>query len=293
MYIQHARMAAEVVHKVNGVRMPHFITQDEVDKLKTFPLRSDDVWVVAYPKAGSTWTQQIVKLILNGGVSDGKVLSESVPWLEALRYMYPHIAAEQLPPPRIFQSHFMYDRMPCGLPNCTPGKYIYVVRNPKDLAVSYYYHHRGLKNLHRGEVEWKEFFETFVSGEADFGDYFEHVLGWWLHKDDNNVLFLKYENMKRDLSTAVACIANFIGKDLSPALLAKIVAKTTFDEMKTDPNANHSWNAHHRDPNEPPFMRKGTVGDWKNLFTAEQSTRIDSLYSSKLLAAGLELEFGG
>ena len=279
------------VHTVNGVVMPHFITQEEVDKLKSFPLRSDDVWVVAYPKAGSTWTQQIVRLIHNDGDDDGKVLSESVPWLEALDHMYPHVKPEQLPSPRIFQSHFMYDNMPCGPPNTTRCKYIYVVRNPKDLAVSYYYHHRGFKKLHLGGVQWEDFFESFASGQAHFGDYFEHVLGWWAHRDDANVLFLKYEDMKKDLPTAVARIAKFIGKDLSSAVLDQIVVKTTFDKMKNDPKANHSWTAHRRDPNEAPFMRKGVVGDWKHLFTEEQSKRIDTLHHS-FLVAGLELDFG-
>ena len=281
------------MHRINDVRVPHFITQEEVDKLKSFPLRSDDVWIVAYPKAGSTWTQQIVRLLQNGGEDDGKVLSESVPWLEALSYMYPHIKPDQLPSPRRFQSHFMYDKMPCGSPNTTPCKYIYVARNPKDLVVSYYYHHRGFKKLHLSEVEWEEFFELFVSGRADFGDYFEHVLGWWAHRDDDNVLFLKYEDMKKDLPTAVASIAKFIekGKELSTTILDQVVKRTTFDAMKSDPKANHSWTAHHRDPSEPPFMRKGVVGDWKNLLTAEQSKRMDTLYQ-KLQAAGLEFDFG-
>ena len=47
-------------------------------------LRPDDVWVVSYPKSGSTWTTQIVRLILNRGKDDGKNVMAAVPWIEAM-----------------------------------------------------------------------------------------------------------------------------------------------------------------------------------------------------------------
>ena len=281
----------EELHKVSGLIVPHFITQDEVDRLKDFPLRPDDVWVVAYPKAGTTWTQQIVRLIRHGGKDDGKVLSESVPWLEALSHMYPHLKVDELPLPRTFQSHFKYDIMPCGLPSETPCKYIYVARNPKDLAVSYYHHHRGFKQLHRVEAEWESFLEMFASGQIHFGDYFDHVLSWWTHRSDDNVLFLKYEDMKKDLPSAVSQIAKFIGQELSSEVLDEITRKTIFAAMKDDPKANHSWTAHLRESTAEPFMRRGVVGDWRNMFTEEQSRRLDLLYESQFVPAGLELEF--
>ena len=30
-----------------------------------------------------------------------------------------------------------------------------------------------------------------------YGSRFDHVLSWWKHKDDPNVLLLKYEDMKK------------------------------------------------------------------------------------------------
>ena len=35
----------------------------------------------------------------------------------------------------------------------------------------------------------------------------DHVLGWWKHKDDPNVLFLKYEDLQKVMFSSVSTIA--------------------------------------------------------------------------------------
>ena len=85
--------------------------------------------------------------------------------------------------------------MPCGPPKDTPGKYIYVTRNPKDTAVSLY-HFFLLFKAAEG-INWPTFASMFLSGHVTYGSYLDHVLGWWEHRDDDNVLFLKYEDMKK------------------------------------------------------------------------------------------------
>ena len=171
------------MHVLDGLVVPNFILQENLDKLKQLNLRDDDVWVVSYPKAGTTWTQYIVHLIHNGGKDDGKKISDTVPWIEA-GTRSTVVTADDLTPPRAFKSefksHMPYGRMPCGLPSSTPSKYIYVARNPKDLATSFYHHYFA---YHVPGIEWKEFFEYFLVGKVESGDYFDHVLSWWAHKD--------------------------------------------------------------------------------------------------------------
>ena len=66
-------------------------------------MRPDDVFIVTYPKAGTTWTQRIAQLIMcRGDVErDPRLVSDAVPWFEKL----PQIDADKLPSPRIFKSH--------------------------------------------------------------------------------------------------------------------------------------------------------------------------------------------
>ena len=279
-----------------GVNVPPFFEFEWIEQMKDMKLRPDDVWVVTYPKCGTTWTQQIVRLIINRGKDDGLNLRDAVPWIEGFHtksgdgYELDHINIDKMASPRAFMSHFPYEMMPCGLPNTIPGKYIYVVRNPKDVVVSFYHHY--LTFPFYPHYEWNEFFELFMKGDVNFGDYFDHVLSWWAHyKDDDNVLFLKYEDMKRDLPTAVAEIAKFIGQDISKELVEEIAHKTTFTNMKNDPSASFEKVKTFRKPTGTDFLRKGEVGDWKNYFTPEQAARLDAVYDKKLKGTGIDLEF--
>ena len=165
-------------YKFHGLTVPPIFDFEWIEQMKDMKLRPDDVWVVTYPKCGTTWTQQIVRLIINRGKDDGLTLKDAVPWVEAFCDIpaIGRVDVDKMASPRAFKSHFPYEMMPCGLPNTTPGKYINVVRNPKDVVVSFYHHYLTLPFY--PHYEWNEFFELFMKGDVEFGDYFDHVLSW-------------------------------------------------------------------------------------------------------------------
>ena len=276
---------------LDGLRVRSYMDIEWIKSMKNMELREDDIWIVTYPKFGTTWTQQIVRLILNRGKEDGLTIEYAVPWVEAFGEI-PGIRTyrmdiDKMTSPRAFKSHFPYQMMPFGLPNATPGKYISVIRNPKDVAVSFYYHH--LSSPIHPHYEWDEFFETFMKGDVYWGNYFDHVLSWWAHKDDDNVLILTYEDMKKDLSSAVAKIAKFIRQDISQDLVDEIAHKTTFDNMKRDSMAlNYEQRHGYQKPFVTGFLRKGAIGDWKNHFTPKQAARLDAVYDERMKGTGIE-----
>ena len=57
--------------------------------------------------------------------------------------------------------------------------------------------------------------------------------------------------------------------------------------MKQEGNANYTWIKSFEDQ----FLRKGQVGDWRNVFTQEQSDRLDALYAEKMAGSGLVFEY--
>ena len=281
-----SKFAGLPVHFVNGVMVPLFIRQEMVDQLEKTEHFPDDVWISCYLRAGTMWVTQIVRLIRNNGVQDDILLTTAVPYPESI---WVNVPLDELARPRAFRSHFPYYQCPCGPPHSLPSKFIYVMRNPKDVAVSLYHFSRlGMVD----DLEWDRAFQLFISGKMPYGDYFDHVLSWWAHKGSPNILFVKYEDMKKDLSQAVSKIASFLEVDLSPDVVQKIADLTTFESMMADNTANMSWDEDFNDKEgKPAFFRKGEVGDWKNYFSAKQSAEMDRMCEEKLKDTGIEFDY--
>ena len=100
-----------------------------------------------------------------------------------------------------------------------------------------------------------------MQGRTTYNSWFEHVRPWWEHRNDGNILFLKYEDMKADPAANVRKIAAFIGvDDLTEEQVGLVVSQSSFESMKANPTANMTWNKAKRKENAQPFMRKGVVG---------------------------------
>ena len=74
-----------------------------------------------------------------------------------------------------------------------------------------------------------------MRGTVDFGLWFDHVLEWWKHRDAENILFLKYEDMKKDYCGVVKKIAEFMGYSLKEEVIGTLVEKIDISEYERKP----------------------------------------------------------
>ena len=112
--------------------------------------------------------------------------------------------------------------------------------------------------------------------------------------DADNILFIKYEDMKENLKGAVETVSQFMGCHLVTDVVESICEQTTFESMKNNDAVNYSWkNAEKAAVAEgsTDFIRKGVVGDWRNHFSEEQSTRLDREYTARMTGTGLDFRF--
>ncbi|XP_077157467.1 amine sulfotransferase-like isoform X2 [Paroedura picta] len=260
---------------------PEVITAEYIDSLEDFEIRDSDVFIATYFKSGTVWTQNILSLIYHEGHRNGTEntdLMDRIPWLE---YNFRNRDYNSDPSPRLFATHLPYYLVPKGL-RSRRAKVIYVSRNPKDVLVSYY-HFTSLSSIIETAEDFGDFMEKFLAGEVLASSWIDHVEGWFSHKDDFNILFLTYEEMKKDLRSSVLKICNFLGKRLTEEELQDVVDKATFNKMKMDPRANYeNLSSDLIQKGKGHFLRKGTVGDWKNTMTVAQSERFDSVLKERM-----------
>ncbi|XP_037501127.1 sulfotransferase 1C2 [Rhipicephalus sanguineus] len=146
-------------------------------------------------------------------------------------------AVEALAPPRLIKHHLTFTASPYH----PDAKYVVIVRNPFDCVVSFYHHCLDERsNLRmRADTTFDEFFEDFMDGYVQFGNYFEHVLSWYAHRNDPNVFFFYYENFKSDPKKTVLALAKFVDASIwemlrtDTALLSSLLERISFDNLKS------------------------------------------------------------
>lgn len=128
--------------------------------------------------------------------------------------------------------------------------------------------------------KFDDFFNLWIAGQAEFGDYFHFVNSWLAKKHLPNVFIITYEFMKNNQLEAIRKVAHFMdekyGKmiDQDDQLLQKIAKNSSVTAMKTK----------YDDPMESQtstgfiLIRKGQINDWKSIMTEEENQLISQRF---------------
>ncbi|XP_078483065.1 amine sulfotransferase-like [Ciona intestinalis] len=265
----------KVKDKASGKEMycPININQRKFKSALKYKAEDTDVFVCSYPKTGTTWLMNIVWLILHDGTEVPGPYRESIPMLEFDGSEAPE-SIRNREFPCIIKTHFPYKFVQIN----PKAKYLYITRNPKDAFVSFYFHIRGCGKKYGTEnPDINKLYDQYMKGEVQFDCYFDHLNEWYSHRNDSNVLFLLYEDMKQDPRNGILKVAKFLGEKYEELLMKengklmeKVLELSSFEHMKS----RTIWEYPKRPANEP-FIRKGVIGDWKNHLSAEQADGLD------------------
>uniref|UniRef100_A0A2K6FMD4 Sulfotransferase n=1 Tax=Propithecus coquereli TaxID=379532 RepID=A0A2K6FMD4_PROCO len=273
-----------VLHKFKGILFSTMSSKELLNSLDSFDAREDDVFLVSYPKSGTHWVAEVIGNIPNTKIT----LTSPIEFGDISKFEELKMYSKR----RVIPTHLSYDILPRNIKQ-KQCKIIYVVRNPKDIAVSLFHYYRDNPNLPCIET-WDAFLELFLRGDVVYGSWFDHVLSWEEHKDDKNILIISYEEMKKDLSKSIKKITTFLDINVSDSEINKIVWKTSFSEMKSS-TAKENYNPNHTicalTSNRNLVFRKGAVGDWINYFTSKQKRVFDELFTQRMKHSELARHF--
>jgi len=221
--------------------------------MQDFGERETDIYVVTFPKSGTTLMQMIIYQMTTNGSMDFGHLYDVSPWSRFSAYfnkVMPSVGER-----RIIKTHDEYNM----LSGIKKGKFIFIIRDGLDVISSL---HQHIKDYNNPNVDFKDLVNRKMSA------WFEYNKSWLDNKNGLDILYLNYEDIIENKREAVLKIAKFLQIVIDGPVMARVLQRTSFEfmkqhEMKFGEQPEH-WKVYNN------FIRNGKIGEGKIKFTEEQ-----------------------
>jgi hypothetical protein len=218
-----------------------------------------DTFLVSYPKSGNTWLKFMLTHLLTGLEADfdhdSAVIAE----------VGDHRGAPGVLPGggRLIKSHEPY----AGPTKRVYRKAIYLIRDGRDVAVSYYYTliRRGLY-----EGEFGPFLRLFLGGAVDgYRPWHEHVESWLDSplRQGGSLLVVKYEDLLKEPVESLSAAMTFLGKPVARERAEETVGTYSVEGMRQREQGSRFHERQKR--RDIMFVRRAESGDWVRTFTPD------------------------
>jgi hypothetical protein len=232
-----------------------------------------DVFIISYPRSGTTWLRFLLSEIYSGVPSEFTSVSHNV------RYIGSHKDGPRILPNggRLLFSH---ERFPLK-----GNRVIYAVRDPRSVVTSEF-------NWQRRRRLWNEDFEEFLikflEGRTNpWGGWGDHV-DYWLHdtRSRHKALRVKFEDLRGDTLAVAMKIANFLGDGPSESQIRTAIESNQLEKMreKEERAPDHVFaSGANRDIR---FVRRGSTDMWSSSLSHAHIAQIEERYQQQMLLLG-------
>jgi hypothetical protein len=228
--------------------------------------RTSDAFVGSYPRSGSTWLRFMLLEILAGRSSGFSNTNEMIPDVGRHLTAAPVLPAEG----RLIKTHEPF--------RAEYKKAIYLARDPRDVAVSEFAFHKALG---LAGSDFTIYLEQFLRGEVNpFGSWTNHAISWMDAADSgrSEILLVCFEELKRNSEQELTRIVDFLGVPVQAERIRQAIANNSMDRMRQKEKADPQ-----RASAKGNFIRSGSAGGWREVFTEEQSQLVQQ-YAGNILA---------
>jgi len=236
---------------------------------RTINVFDDDVLLASYPKSGNTWTRFLVANLLQ---RREPVTFANIERIVPDIYLHYDPFLSRIPRPRVIKTHESFD------PRFR--RIVLIVRDPRDVAVSYY-HHLVKYGALAPDAAMGPYLERFVAGRLDaYGSWGDNV-GSWLgargHRPD--FLLLRYEDLLTDATAGLRRVAELIGLDVDDQDIAHAVEASRAENMrKLEARTGDQWKGLKAGSGEGQFVRVARSGQWREKLSPEDVAAIERAF---------------
>jgi hypothetical protein len=239
-------------------------------QLTVFP---DDRFLVSYPRSGSTWTRFLIGNLVH---ADEPITFANIEAQLPSIYICSDRVLRQQPRPRLLTSHECFDP--------TYKTVIYVVRDPRDVALSYY--HYCIKNRDIADgYPLETFVARYIAADVNsvydrWGSWADNVMSWLkMRQGQSGFLLLRYEDMVENPARELAKVATVLNIDATPERLHRAAELSSADKMRKLEKEQHGqWKQINKTRSDKPFVRAASAGGWKTSLPASCVKQIESAW---------------
>jgi aryl sulfotransferase len=287
-----AETAATRASKTREMHNPHM----DSTRWNGFPFRDDDIVIATWGKCGTTWMQQILSQLIFRGREDVHA-HELSPWLDMRIMPWPETLhkLEAQTHRRFIKTHLPVD----ALEMSPKAKYLYIARDPRDVAFSMHNHHRAFRPeflealngvpgrvgpaLEPTELDARAYYHQWLDGDGHpFWPFWSHVQSWWDIRDRPNVRLVHYANLKLDMAGEIRAIADFLEMEIPPEAWPRIIEHSGFGYMKANAEALAPMIEMVLEGGAQTFINKGENRRWAEVLSAEEAAKAETLARAKL-----------
>ena len=247
----------------------------------------DDVFLTSYPRSGNTWTRFLIgNLIYQDQPVTFSNIESRIPEI----YFNSDRQMRSLPRPRILKSHEAFQ------PHYP--RVIYIVRDPRDVAVSFYHHNIKAGNI-PDDYPMEKFIPRFIAAEFDrkWGSWADNVTSWLaLRQNSPSFILLRYESMKANPSQELLKVAEFLQRwqfrriDSRQEMLQRAVDLSTPERMRDlEKKQATDWVLTKNTRHDKPFVRTARAGGWKSALSSDAVAMIETAWGTLMRNLGYEL----
>jgi Sulfotransferase domain len=166
---------------------------------------------------------------------------------------------------------------------------VYFVRDPRDVAVSYYHYRKWLRE-YSGSLG--EFVRLFARGLVDtYGRWDDHVASWSA-RAPVEVFVLHFEHLIADTQTCLSDAAMFLGLPNDRAAIDSAIEHNAAAFMRGKERAAHAGFSDQTDPRRS-FVRSARSGVWQGELAANDIRVIESAFGGAMTRMGYDLSSSG